>query len=258
MYQATVYQYNQRAEVLVPQRRGTTYYGPDNHKPLVVYRGLNHDFDLFTKDTDRKPQSLHHKTYTATIIDRTNKAQVLIKTLIPTDYDKGHLVLKLDHEETILLDEKTYDLVVTYTVDSTTGFYGGASDQNHRITFVLEVRDDALAQFRKSEEVTVFQPNGDDFIGGRMDGPVLNNSKSGLHTIFVAFTDYTGDYKMQASLSLQPQNADWFDIQGQSYTVTSKTGSAYHTWYGMYTYVRLVHTPDSGNTGTLDKVTYRS
>ena len=43
MYQATVYQYNQRAEVLVPQRRGTTYYGPDNHKPLVVYRGLNHD-----------------------------------------------------------------------------------------------------------------------------------------------------------------------------------------------------------------------
>ena len=50
MYQATVYQYNQRSEVLIPQRRGTSYYGPDNHKPLVAYRGLNVEFDFFVKD----------------------------------------------------------------------------------------------------------------------------------------------------------------------------------------------------------------
>ena len=62
MYQATVYQYNQRSEVLIPQRRGTSYYGPDNHKPLVAYRGLNVEFDFFVKDTDRKPVSYTHLT----------------------------------------------------------------------------------------------------------------------------------------------------------------------------------------------------
>ena len=258
MYQASLYQYNQRAEVLVPQRRGTTYYGPDNHKPLVAYRGLNVDFDIFVKDTDRKPQSLHNKTYTATILDRTNKTSVLTKTLIPTDYDKGHLVLKLDHEETILLSEKLYDLVVTYTVLGQVGSYGGSSDQNNRITFVLEVRDDALAQLRESEEVTVFQPDGDDFIGGRMEGPALTGSSSGRHTVQVNFTNYTGTYKVQASMSLQPGANDWFDVTNQNYTVSAKTGTSYHTFVGMYTYARVVHTPDPGNTGTLDKVTYRS
>ena len=47
MYQATIYDYNQRAEVLIPERRGTTYYGPDNHKPLIAYRGLNVEFEFF-------------------------------------------------------------------------------------------------------------------------------------------------------------------------------------------------------------------
>ena len=45
---------------------------------------------------------------------------------------------------------------VTYTVLGQAGSYGGSSDQNNRITFVLEVRDDALAQLRESEQVTVF------------------------------------------------------------------------------------------------------
>ena len=258
MYQATAYQYNQRAEALVPERRGTTYYGPDNHKPLVAYRGLNIDFDLFVKNTDRKPQALHNKTYTATIIDRTSKASVLTKTLTPVDYDKGQLVLKLDHEETLLLDEKLYDLIVTYTLANSVGSYGSSSDQNNRITFVLEIRDGAVPQLRASEEVSVFTPDGDDFIGGRMEGPVLNSSKSGLHTVQVNLTNYTGTYKMQAAMSLQPLDSDYFDITRQSYTVTAKTGVDYHTFIGMYTYVRLVHTPDTGNTGTLDKVTYRS
>ena len=247
MYQATAYQYNQRAEALVPERRGTTYYGPDNHKPLVAYRGLNVDFDLFVKNTDRKPQSLHNKTYTATILDRTSKASVLTKSLTPADYDKGQLVLKLDQEETLLLDEKLYDLVITYTLTNGVGSYGSSSDQNNRVTFVLDVRDGAVAQLRPSEEVTVFTPDGDDRVGGRMTGPVLNSSKSGLHTVQVNLTNYTGAYKLQATMSLQPLDSDYFDITGQSYTVTAKTGVDYHTFIGMYTYVRLVHTPAVGN-----------
>ena len=258
MYQATVYQYNQRAEALIPERRGTLYYGPDNHKPLVAYRGLNIEFDFFVKNTDRKPQTLHNKTYTATLLDRTTKSSVLTKTLVPDDYDLGKLVLKLDHEETLALDAKLYDLIITYAITDVPGSYGGSSDQNSRITFVLEVKDGAVPQLRPSETVTVFTPDGDDFIGGRMEGPMLNNSKSGLNTVQVHLTNYTGTYKMQGTVSLQPLDNDYFDITGQSYTVTAKTDVDYHTFIGMYTYVRLVHTPDAGNAGTLDKVTYRS
>ena len=258
MYQGTIYDYNQRAEVLIPERRGTTYYGPDNHKYLCAYKGLNVDFDFFVKDTNGKPQSLHNKTYTATVLDRTTKSSVLTKTLTPEDYDKGLLVLKLDHGETEALDAKLYDLIITYTITGDSGSYGGTSDLNHRITFVLEIKDGAIAELRPSETVSSFNPVGDDRVGGRMTGPAQNNSTSGLNTVQVFLTNYTGTYKMQATLSLQPTSADFFDVPGQSYTVSSSTIVDYHTFIGMYTFVRLVHTPDVSNAGTLDKVIYRS
>jgi hypothetical protein len=258
MHQGTIYQYNQRAEILIPERRGTTYYGPDNHKPLVCYRALNIDFDFYVKNTDRKPQSLHNKTYTCDIIDRTSLASVINKQLIPHDYDNGLLVLHLDHEETSQLDAKLYDIQITYTDQSVVaGSFGGTSDQNNRLTFVLEVRDGAL-RFRPSETVTAFNQEKTLYIGGRMAGPIQNSSRLGLQTAQVHTTDYTGTYKFQATVSLQPLDSDWFDVPSQSYTVSSKTGVGYHTFTGQYYWVRLIHEEDPANTGTLDKVVYRS
>lgn len=258
MYQATVYQYNQQGEVLVPTRRGTSYYGPDNHKPLCAYRGLNVNFDFFLKNTDRKPQPLHNKTYTATIIDRQSKKTAITKSLIPEDYQQGKMVLKLDHEETFTLTKKLYDLVITYKETGQIGSYGGSSDQNNRITFVLEVKDGALPEGTDSITVSTFQASGDDFIGGRMEGPAQTDSRTGLQTAVVYTTNYTGVYKFQASLSLQPLTSDWFDVPSQSYTVSSQTGLRHYTFNGMYQYVKLVHTPDVSNVGTLDKIVYRS
>ena len=91
-----------------------------------------------------------------------------------------------------------------------------------------------------------------------MTGPALNNSKSGLNTAQVHLTNYTGVYKFQGSISLQPLDGDFFDITGQSYTVSAKTAVEHYTFTGNFTYVRLVHTPDAGNAGTLDKVVHRS
>ena len=257
MYQGTIYQYNQRAEILIPERRGTSYFGPDNHKPLICYKGLNIDIDFFAKDTDRKPQSLHNRTYTCKIIDRTSGAVIINKQLIPHDYDNGCLVLKLDHSETALFDAKLYDVTITYTIGNDTGSYGGTSDQNMRLNFVLEVKDQP-GDFRASETISVFQTNGDNREGGRMTGPAQNANRTGLQTAQVHTTDYTGVYKFQATLSLQPLDSDYFDVPSQSYTVTSETAVKHYTFTGMYQFVRLVHTPDAGNTGTLDKVVYRS
>ena len=258
MSSITAYQYNQRAEILVPTRTGTTYYGPTHARNLVVYKGLNIDIEFFAKDTDRKPQSLHNKTYTATFFDRTAKSTVFTKNLQPIDYDKGELLLKLDHASTDLLDTKLYDMIITYNVIDETGKYAVASDQNSRITFAVDVKSGLQNELRPSETVSNFNVNGDDQIGDRMTGPSINYSNSGLNTVQVHLTNYTGVYKMQASLSLQPLTSDWFDVTGQSYTVSAKTAVEYHTFTGMYTYVRLVHTPDALNAGTLDKVIYRS
>ena len=59
------------------------------------------------------------------------------------------------------------DLVITYTITNEDGSYGGSSDQNNRITFVLEIKDGAIAQLRSSETVSSFTPSGDDNNGAK-------------------------------------------------------------------------------------------
>ena len=258
MYQGTIYQYNQRAEMLIPERRGTNYYGPQNHKPIVVYRGLNIDIDFFVTNTDRKPQTLHNKTYTATIVDRTSKAQVVKKNLIPIDYDTGKLVLQLTHAETFLLDAKLHDLIVTYSITDVVGNYGGTSDQNMRISFVIDVKNQSLLEIQDSITVSTFQVDGDDRVGARMSGPAQKTNKQGLQTAVVTMTNYTGVYKFQGTLSIQPSESDFFDISGQTYTHSAKTGNVFHNFFGNFQFVRLSHDPDASNAGTLDKVVYRS
>ena len=58
-----------------------------------------------------------------------------------------------------------------------------------------------------------------------MEGPILTGSLSGRHTVQVNFTNYTGTYKVQASMSLQSIN-DWFDVTNPNYTVSAKTGTS--------------------------------
>jgi len=258
MSSTSIYQYNQRAEILVPTRTGTTYYGPTHARNLVVYKGLNIDIEFFAKDTDRKPQSIHNKTYTATFIDRLAKTTLFTKDLQPIDYDKGELLLRLDNSITDQLDAKLYDMVITYKVANQNGSYAVNSDQNSRITFAIDVKEGNIPGPRPSETDSSFTPNGDDRFSDRFEGPVLHNSKTGLNTVQVRYTNYTGVYKFQATLSLNPTDADFFDVTGQTYTVSGTTAVDYHTFVGNYTYVRFVHTPDPANTGTLDKVVYRS
>jgi hypothetical protein len=258
MSSTSVYQYNQRAEVLVPIRTGTTYYGPTHARNLVVYKGLNIDIEFFAKDTDRKPQSLHNKTYTATLIDRLAKTTLFTRDLQPIDYDTGELLLRLDHSTTDQLDAKLYDMVITYKVANQNGSYAVNSDQNSRITFAIDVKEGNIPGPRPSETDSSFTPNGDDRFSGRLTGPVLNSSKSGLNTMQVYYSNYTGVYTIQATLNLQPTDSDFFDVSGQTHTVSGTTAIDYHTFTGMYTFVRLKHTPAVGNAGTLDKVVYRS
>lgn len=257
MSQASIYQYNQRAEILVPIRTGTTYYGPTHARNLIFYKGLNTDIEFFAKDTDRKPQSLVNKIYTATIIDRASKQAVHSQPLQVIDYDLGQMVLKLSHNITSNLETKLYDMVVTYQIDGETGSYAGMSDQNNRITFAIELKDGNVPQLRDSETSTVFTQDGNDFVGAQFAGPAQVGNQSGIQTGVVYTTSYTGTYKWQASLSLQPLTNDWFDT-GTSGNITSGDKITSDTFVGMYQWVRLVHTPNVSNIGTLDKVTYRS
>lgn len=139
-YQTTSYIYNQRSEILVPTRKGTTYHGVSNHKPLVHYQGVYTDIEFFVQTTDRKPENLQTKTFTAKVLNN-NKTVILTKTLIPFDYDRGIVILRFDDQDLYTnTDPGLYSIIITYT-DEFGREYALHSDQNMRASYVLEVRE---------------------------------------------------------------------------------------------------------------------
>ena len=264
IYQGTAYNYNQRGEIILPTRRGTTYHTPQNHKPFIVYTGLDHDIEFFVTNSDRKPVDIQTKTFIAKIIDRSTRAVRVTKTLVPVDYELGSLVMRLDQASTSSLSMGLYDLVVTY-VDSEGRIFGLHSDQNARVTYVLEVKDNVTPDVIPSSESTDLTDNGNDqYFTSAFPGTAQSFNSDGTNTCAVYLTDYTGTFYAQGSLETTPTENDWFSIQldpesaEDAWTFSNQSGVVPFTWDGMFMWVRFYHTPDVSNTGTLDKVLYRN
>jgi len=262
-YQGTAYSYNQRAEILVPNRRGTTYFVPQNSKPLVIYTGLDTDIEFFIADSGRKPVNLNGKTFVAQVVDRTSDSVRLTETLIPIDYETSNLIMRISQDDTADLVAGLYDLIITYT-DPQSRTFGLLSDQNNRISFVLEVKESPLPELRESASLSTFTTISGGYYTSRTAGTAQSFNNDGTNTCAVYLTGYTGAFHAQGTLELNPTESDWFAIQldpenaENEYTFTNETDVVPFTWDGMFMWVRFYHIPAAGNTGTLDKVLYRN
>ena len=78
-----------------------------------------------------------------------------------------------------------------------------------------------------------------------------------IHTVSYTTTGYKGTIKLQATLDLQPTNGtSWVDVS--SVPLNGYSGTNYVNVSGVYSWIRIQHTPDSSNTGTVDKISIRS
>jgi hypothetical protein len=263
-YQGTAYKYNQVSEIIVPTRTGTTYYGPRNHKPLVIYTGLNTDIEFFVKTTDRKSVNIDGKTFVATVVERDTNNVRLTKTLVNFDYERALLLLQINQDDSSSLTAGLYELVITYT-DSESRVYGLHSDENNRISYVLEVKGNPLPTLRTSATLDNFVNNGSgSFYTSRTEGTAQSFNRDGINTCAVYLTNFTGDLYAQGTLDINPNESDWFTIQldpesaENKYSFANESGVIPFSWDGMFMWVRFYYISDINNTGTVDKILYRN
>lgn len=258
-YQGTAYSYNQRSEILLPNRRGTTYYSPQNHRPLIAYQGVATDFEFFVTNTDRKPVSIENKTFIAKVINRSTKVAILTKTLVSLNYDQSNLLMRLTEGDVDKLSPALYDVAITYT-DSESNKFGLYSDQNARLSYVLEVKENPGADVTPSTSITQFTNGTSDCIPSTAQ--TLNSD--GTQTVAVYVTNFSGKFYAEGSLESSPSSSDWFEVQldpgnaNNYWTFSGATGVFPFTWDGMFQCIRFRYIADAGNTGTLDKILYRA
>jgi hypothetical protein len=103
--------------------------------------------------------------------------------------------------------------------------------------------------------------------GNLYANPEYHGNSRALHTMAFYMTNYRGTVTVQGTLANQPDSTNWY------YTIattvyTDFTGIDYLNFNGVYSYVRIFHTPatapgDSTNDnpayfGSFDKLLYRS
>lgn len=49
-------------------------------------------------------------------------------------------------------------------------------------------------------------------VGDKVRGDSWFNSTDGIHTVSISYYNFVGGFKLQGTLSLTPQETDWFDI----------------------------------------------
>ncbi len=80
------------------------------------------------------------------------------------------------------------------------------------------------------------------------------NLGDGLHTAVFTFQNFIGEVHLEASLVLNPQNTDWFEIDSTKFEPnTGLTGSQFVNFYGNFVWIRAKGTLVSGS---ISKIQY--
>jgi hypothetical protein len=146
------------------------------------------------------------------------------------------------------------------------------TDNNRRVTLELELADGAYPKYIPSIDLT-FSQLGNSWVSQALPGNLQKNDTSLLHTIQIKVTNFKG--KVSALVSLEyDSGGNYFPVK----FVNDATDIIFAPPYGYITpqdrwpdsviegwnfisnarWVKIMYTPDSNNTGTVDRVIYRS
>ena len=235
---------------------------------LTLHRGVSNPVNFTFKNEDQKAQDITSKTYEFNMIDSESKKAVLTKTLTILDdgstvSTKGDASCTITEGDLMPLDAKFYNFAVR-EVKSDGSREITYSDTGYAAAGTVELLDGAYPEFVPSTNVSTFTSGGPlAFVSGNIDArPGINNNKA-LHTIAVYTKNFQGSWRVQATMSANPSDSDFFDItlDGEaSSTVTFilPTTLVYqYNFTGVYHSIRFVWGNDTGNTGVIDKILYR-
>jgi len=231
---------------------------------LTLHRGVSNPITFTFKNEDQKAQDITSKTYELNVIDTESKMSVITKTLTTLDdgstvSTKGDASCTITEGDLLPLDSGFYNFAVR-EIKSDGSREVTYSDTSYAAAGTIEVLDSAYPEFVSSVSVTNFTVTADSKslakLSSEVDAkPGINNNKA-LHSIAVYTKNFSGNFKVQATLATTPTEDDWFDVVLAG-DVLSSTGVTTYNFTGVYHNVRFTWENNAGNTGRVDKILYR-
>ncbi len=237
------------------------------NRNLKIYRGVDNRIDIQVRNSDQKASNITGSTLVFNLVARDTKDLVLQKDFSDMDLSTGKVTITLTEAELLDLDNGFYNYSIVkevrsdvdstdYKVTSRIPMY---VDSQYDTVGTLEISGDVYGNVEPSLVVNTFSYTNP-FTQGEetpkwYDSAIIDAHVTNNHTFQFYSTNYTGTVVIQGNMDDQgatPRETKWATV-----ATVDLTTEKYKNVVGKYNWLRIKHTPDTSNTGTIDKVLYR-
>ena len=278
MQNLPVYLYNYKLDVTLDLDATVTGVNRVMYqRDLKVQKGIKNQVRVQFKNSDQKNIRIYStQTFVFSMFDAINQRLIVEKPIQILDEGttstKGLGVLTLTESDTLDLDRTSYKYSIK--VLDTDGSYTPAfADTYYGISGTLHLNHDVYPVLQDSVVIDTFIKTYNDSISkyehksGNIYAKPEYNGNTALHTLGLYLTNYRGTVYVQGTLDNTPDTSgNYSTIITRTYDGTSDID--YLNFYGVYSYIRIIHVPAQGPTdlnndnpayyGSFDKALYRS
>jgi hypothetical protein len=236
------------------------------NKNLKIYRGSDNRIDLQVKNSDQKSISYVGYIPVLVLTNEENK-QAFKKDAVIVDASIGRAYVTITQEELWDIDPGFYNYSLIFEARTSveddylvTETKPGFMDSQYGASAVLEILENVQGKvtastetknFLKTSPATVGEDEDTFYTSSLIDARYEVSYAQSNHTFVYYMNNFTGNVRLEASLSESSDPSEWSEISSFDFT---DQGIYYHNIVGKWRWFRIIHTPQAG---TVDKVLYR-
>ncbi len=228
------------------------------HGYVKLAKGVTNTIRFNFVNGDQRSIAVDDKEFVFKLFDYYTNKELLSKDI--TILDDGE-TLNLRGQTVITVSgEETRDMIpghYNYSVLRKEGailhpvFIDGAS----KLQGQALLEDGITAKFIPSETLTFLQGQDDLYTAGPIAANRDGKGNNALHTFQLYFTNFTGNFKIYATLDNSSSNPNWAEISDLNYTNQSNNITINIEDMSNATYFKFEYTPTAGS---IDKILFRS
>jgi hypothetical protein len=252
-------QYPQRSILIDAQGYSRTTNMPFNTTRKTIYKGVDSTLGFDVKNQDRKPINLLGKTVMINLMQVRSGELIVQRRADLIKPEDGFCEFTIYSSDLVELEPGLYQIsAVVYDADGIArSLY---TDNNRKATMEVELLDGAYPKFIPSVELSFTQLGGS-WISQPVKSNMQSNDSSTLHTIQISANNYTGTVEALISLDYDA-GGNYFPVKfvNDKFQIEFNGTTDIEGWnfIGSARWIKILYTPASNNTGTIDKILYRS
>ena len=266
MHKQSAYLYKNIQEVytdLDPQWMG---YRKVYARSMKLYKGIDNSFMMKLMNGDQKLLDVVGQTLWWQLLDR-DTAELKFKTSVTVEGTmNSHVTIPVTEGdiEPLLSGHYMYSAYLEDDNGVRTVLY---ADSQFGASVPVEIVENAFPQilpsqqvlsseFITAENIDYVEPDNSLYTSALNGHPDLNGNTA-LHTVAFYATGYEGQVEIQVTLENGVTDITTWTVL-ETLSITTSDAILYHNFNGIFGWVRFRMIPDVANTGTVDKILYRS